>query len=219
VDQGLFDLKYFAQMMVIEGAGLGGGSLIYANMHLRAPKEVFDAGWPSDYSRTALDKYYDLVAYMLDIRPITESKHFTTLFAASGGLLPRTALMQKAATNMGFGAEFCYPNIAVDFGPPGVPQPNKFGAMQAGCTYCGECDIGWEVHAKNNLDLGAVQYPIDHAGSDGLSTKIRWSDFRTCPLLDEGVENCHRLERPPIHYLPAVPRHRSLAIPQSSSRQ
>src|SRR5271168_3392738 len=38
--QGLFDVKPFEEMTVVQCAGLGGGSLIYANVHLRAPAEL-----------------------------------------------------------------------------------------------------------------------------------------------------------------------------------
>lgn len=143
--QGLFDFKPFNEMMVVQGAGYGGGSLIYANVHVRAPADVFSSGWPVGYSRTALDPYYDLVAYMLDIKPIT----------ASGfkGLPPKTQLMSQAAAQLGRSAQFCYPNVAVDFGVPGVVHANKFGVQQSGCTYCGECDIGCNILAKNTLDL------------------------------------------------------------------
>src|SRR5438128_8955755 len=55
VRQGLFELKHFSHMMVVQGAGLGGGSLIYANVHLRAPHEVFNRGWPAAYNRVMLD--------------------------------------------------------------------------------------------------------------------------------------------------------------------
>src|SRR6266481_7337521 len=72
-DRGLFELKPINEMLVVQGAGYGGGSLIYANVHLRAPADVFAAGWPTGYSRTARDPYYDLVAYLLDIAPITPS--------------------------------------------------------------------------------------------------------------------------------------------------
>ena len=47
VRQGLFELKHFSHMMVIQGAGLGGGSLIYANVHLRAPEEDWRAAHPA----------------------------------------------------------------------------------------------------------------------------------------------------------------------------
>src|SRR6266851_6608845 len=95
VGQGLFDLKHFSQMMVIEAAGLGGGSLIYANVQLRAPAEVFKQGWPAAYSREVLDPYYDLAAYMLDIRPITSQPRIP----------PKTGLMEDMAAAMGRSAQ------------------------------------------------------------------------------------------------------------------
>jgi cholesterol oxidase len=168
VGQGLFDVKHFAQMMVVEGAGLGGGSLIYANVHLRAPREVFSQGWPAGYSRQALDRYYDLAAYMLDINPITESKHFQAQYPASGGLPPKTAWMKAVAATMGRSQQFCYPNIAVDFNEPDVPHRNKFNAEQRGCTYCGECDIGCNVHAKNTLDFNYLKLAQDHGADLGI---------------------------------------------------
>jgi cholesterol oxidase len=165
VGQGLFDIKHFSQMMVIEGAGLGGGSLIYANVHLRAPHEVFNRGWPESYTRAALDPYYDLVAYMLDINPITASKHFQAELPATGGLPPKSMLMKRMADAMGRSAQFCFPNIAVDFNTPNVPHLNKFKAEQRGCIYCGECDIGCNVHAKNTLDFNYLKIARDR-GAD-----------------------------------------------------
>src|SRR5262249_13651704 len=151
--QGLFDVKPFQQMTVVQSAGLGGGSLIYANVHLRAPEAVFAQGWPAGYSRGALDPYYDLVAYMLDINPITKS---------SRGLPSKTQFMRKVADQLHRQDQFCYPNIAVDFGPE-TPHPNKFGAEQRGCNYCGECDIGCNLHAKNTLDFNYLKIARDFA--------------------------------------------------------
>jgi cholesterol oxidase len=51
--QGLFDVRPFQQMTVVQGAGLGGGSLIYANVHLRTPEAVFDQGWPAEVDLSA----------------------------------------------------------------------------------------------------------------------------------------------------------------------
>jgi cholesterol oxidase len=155
VRQGLFDLKHFSQMMVVQGAGLGGGSLIYANVHLRATPEVFNQGWPAAYSRGQLDPYYDLVAYMLDINPITASKY--------RGIPPKSTLMERMAAEMGRSAQFCYPNLAVDFNEPEKSHLNKFGAEQQGCRFCGECDIGCNYHAKNTLDLNYLKVAQDKA--------------------------------------------------------
>ena len=63
--QGLFDVKLMQGMSIVQAAGYGGGSLIYANVHLRPPAETFATDWPEGYSREALDPYFDLVAHML----------------------------------------------------------------------------------------------------------------------------------------------------------
>jgi cholesterol oxidase len=144
-EQGLFDLKPINEMLVVQGAGYGGGSLIYANVHLRVPSDVFTSGWPAGYSRSALDPYYDLVAYMLDITPISAKQ--------PKGLPVKTKRMAEVAEQLGRKDQFCYPNIAVDFSMPEVVHKNKFGVDQSGCNHCGECDIGCNFHAKNTLDL------------------------------------------------------------------
>ena len=153
-DQGLFDVKLCQEMTVVQAAGLGGGSLIYANVQMRAPAAVFEQGWPRGYNRAALDPYYDLVAYMLDINPISKSS-----------LPTKSRVMEAAAGALGRSEQFCFANIAVDFGPPGSEHQNKFGVTQRGCVSCGECCIGCNFHAKNTLDLNYLAI----AGSRGAN--------------------------------------------------
>src|SRR4051812_2464735 len=43
---GWLDLRKFPGMSVLQGAGVGGGSLIYANVSCNAPEAVFKQGWP-----------------------------------------------------------------------------------------------------------------------------------------------------------------------------
>ncbi len=169
VGQGLFDVRPLNQMMIVQGAGYGGGSLIYANVHLRAPADVFESGWPAGYSRAALDPYYDLAAWMLDIKPITESRHL--------GIPPKTAAMRTAARKLGRQGQFVYPTIAVDFGEPEQIHPNRFGTDQKGCSYCGECDIGCNLHAKNTLDLNYLALAERH----GAETRLQCEATRIAP--------------------------------------
>lgn len=154
--QGLFDLKPLHEMQIVQAAGWGGGSLIYANVHLRPVPDVFAQGWPAGYDRPSLDPYYDLVAYMLDVKPIT---------AMTGELPPKTRLMAKMADKLGRSAQFCYPNIAVELDHPGEVRPNKFGVPQGGCAHCGECDVGCNEHAKNTLDVNYLAL-AERAGAD-----------------------------------------------------
>ena len=144
---GPYDVRPLNDVLVVQGAGYGGGSLIYANVQMRPPSDVFEEGWPSGYSRAALDPYYDLVAHMLDVRPVEVDP-------ATGEVPPKTALMEKAASRLGRSAQSFRPNLAVRFEGAGESStPNRFGVPQSGCLHCGECDIGCNVGAKNTLDL------------------------------------------------------------------
>lgn len=144
-DQGLFDVKPIEEVFVVDCAGYGGGSLIYANVHLRPVPDVFAKGWPAGYSREELDPYYDLVAYMLDIKPITSRPNDQPF---------KTSLMASVMDRLGRKDQFYYPNIAVDLSDPKAGRhENKFGVLQQGCSNCGECDIGCRFASKNTLDL------------------------------------------------------------------
>ena len=72
VDQGLYDIRDLDDVISVQAAGYGGGSLIYANVHLRAPKGVFEQDWPEAYRDDKLDKHYDRVSCILDVQPIKE---------------------------------------------------------------------------------------------------------------------------------------------------
>jgi cholesterol oxidase len=125
-------------------------------VHLRPIDEVFARGWPAGFSRRTLDPYYDLVGYMLDIKPITRAQVMP----------PKTLLMKAMADKLGRAEQLCYPNIAVELDTPeGEIRPNKFGVDQSGCIHCGECDIGCNVHAKNTLDLNYLAL-AERAGAD-----------------------------------------------------
>ncbi|MFN7974438.1 MAG: GMC family oxidoreductase [Acidobacteriota bacterium] len=64
-------------VIIMRGKGVGGGSLIYSNIHLRAPSLCFDLAdddgrrlWPDAYSRAALDPYYTRVEEILHVRQL-----------------------------------------------------------------------------------------------------------------------------------------------------
>jgi len=155
--QGIFDVRPLNDVMVVQAAGYGGGSLVYANVQYRPPAELFDHGWPDGFNRAELDPYYDLVAYMLDVCPVAQDQ--------PNGLPPKTVLMEKVASDLGRSGQFFRPNLAVNFGDPARPRRNKFGVKQAGCSHCGECDIGCNTHAKNTLDLNYLAVAEQHGAT------------------------------------------------------
>src|ERR1700730_18087700 len=101
---GWADLRRFKGMAVIAGAGVGGGSLIYANVSAVPPQSVFNTGWPSEITYAELQPYYDTVAYMLDIQRVPEKQQS-----------PRVQLMRDAAEKLGQARRFRLADLAVSF--------------------------------------------------------------------------------------------------------
>jgi len=163
-DHGLYDVKPLNDILAIQAAGYGGGSLVYANVAMRPPQEMFDRSWPKPYSRAALDPYYDLVSYMLDVRPVAPDPQ-------TGTLPPKTRFMAHTADRIGATDAFFHPNLAVTFTDEGPDQRNRFGAPQRGCRFVGECDIGCNVGAKNSLDHNYLAVAERRGASIGLRTE------------------------------------------------
>jgi cholesterol oxidase len=165
---GPYDVRPLNDVLVVQGAGYGGGSLIYANVQIRPPADAFARGWPRGYSRSTLDPYYDLVAYMLDITPVEEDPE-------TGEAPPKTRLMEGALARLGRGPQSFRPNIAVRFEGGGEsPTPNKFGAPQSGCVHCGECDIGCNFGAKNTLDLNYLTLAERFGADVATRAEVTW---------------------------------------------
>ncbi len=69
-DYGFLDYRIFRKIDVLQASGVGGGSLVYFNVHERARKEIFELPeWPKGIKRETLDPYYDKAKAMLEARP------------------------------------------------------------------------------------------------------------------------------------------------------
>jgi cholesterol oxidase len=153
---GMFEYQSFpsADIDVLTASGLGGGSLIYANVLYEMPPEFF-AGWPGGIDRQTIDPYYQKVIDMMEARPYPLDQP-TWPYVET----PKTQALQRAYERLSSdplgrpAAQLEWPKLAIRFGrEPGKEEPNKHGKRQTNCIMCGECDIGCNVHAKNTLDL------------------------------------------------------------------
>lgn len=152
---GWIDLRVFPTMAVVQGAGVGGGSLIYANILVDAKPDTFDRGWPPEITYAGLEPHYRAVKEMLAARPVP------------GNQWPeRTRLLKLAAERNGAAERFEPLDLAVSFDEGwhyGLADPhspahsrkfvNAHGKEQGTCVHLGNCDIGCEVGARNTLDL------------------------------------------------------------------
>jgi cholesterol oxidase len=173
---GLFDVWSFRGFDSVVSSGLGGGSLIYANVLLRKDEhwfvneEALPGGgyesWP--VTRADLDPHYDAVEKMIGARPYP-------LDAPAFAATPKTHAMQDAAAELGL--DWQLPPLAVSFAPdartkPGLGLPlaepaygNLHGAPRTTCRLCGECNIGCNDGAKNSLDHNYLS-AAKHHGAD-----------------------------------------------------
>ena len=139
---GMFDLRLMKDLSVLTAAGVGGGSLVYANVQLRAPADVFeDARWPAAIDRAELDPYYDRTEDALQPRATPDDPALPKIraFEASGSRAGRTAEPLPLAVH--FGEDRRHPFS---------------GAFQQGCQNLGRCDAGCPVLAKNTVDITYV---------------------------------------------------------------
>lgn len=150
-EHGMFDVRNYEHMDAVIGAGLGGGSLIYANVFMEPPEHVFDERWPANCRMDALAPYYAVAKEVLGARPVP-------LNGDPRRKIIRTELFQQVAKELGHDSQLV--DINVFFGsdfknptPLGVQEKNRYGVLQTSCLYCAECDVGCNTHSKNTLDL------------------------------------------------------------------
>ncbi|MFF1417250.1 GMC oxidoreductase [Streptomyces sp. NPDC058280] len=188
---GIQRVHLLGNVMVLAGAGVGGGSLNYANTLYVPPAAFFnDPQWASitDWEQE-LKPYYDQARRMLGVR-------------LNPTMTPSDVHLKAAADSMGVGDSFHLAPVGVFFGDgedaegtatagPGAAVDDPYfggaGPSRNACTECGECMTGCRHGAKNTLNenylylaerAGAVIHPMtsvvavteDEAGGYRVST-------------------------------------------------
>jgi cholesterol oxidase len=151
---GWIDLRVFPDIAVAQGAAVGGGSLIYANISAVPPRSVFAQGWPPEITYDELAPHYATVGSVMNVQTVPGNQW-----------TQRMHLMRDAAAAIGAADRFRLLDLAVSFDPAfdsSVSGPadtsrtswhkNAQGIEQGTCVHCGNCDIGCPVDAKNTLD-------------------------------------------------------------------
>ena len=144
---GIMQMTQLGGVMVMTGSGVGGGSLMYANVTMEPDAEVFESpSWShlADW-KTLLRPHYDSAKRMLGVT--VNPRH-----------CPADEVLRQIAVDMGRGHTFRPTEVAVFFGDPGhegdlVPDPyfDGEGPARRGCTHCGGCMLGCRENAKNTL--------------------------------------------------------------------
>ncbi len=146
---GIQRIHLLRNCMILAGAGVGGGSLNYANTLYVPPEPFFaDKQWSgiTDW-RSELMPHYEQAQRMLGV---VTNPTFTDA----------DRLMKEVADDLGVGDTFVATPVGVFFGPDGQKAPGKTvpdpyfggaGPARTGCIECGECMTGCRHGAKNTL--------------------------------------------------------------------
>ena len=160
---GIQRIHLLPDAVVLCGAGVGGGSLVYANTLYVPPSEFFqDPQWAgiADWERE-LAPFYDQASRMLGVTQVPHRTPLDDVFA-------------EVAEDMGVGHTFKLTPVGVFFGDEAgktVPDPffGGVGPARTGCMECGSCMTGCRHNAKNTLPknylglaeaAGAVVHPL-----------------------------------------------------------
>ncbi len=138
-DTGMFDFRVNRDINVVLGCGLGGTSLINANVGLKAEEWVFeDPAWPAALRAdgAGMGAGYQRAAEALGMRPVPEG-------------YPKLAKLEAhKKSGEGMGAKWYRTPLYVTFEDP-AGGVNAFGVPQKACNCCGDCVSGCNFHAKN----------------------------------------------------------------------
>ncbi|GAD86277.1 GMC family oxidoreductase [Nocardia asteroides NBRC 15531] len=144
-------------VLILGGAGVGGGSLNYANTLYVPPEPFFqDAQWRdiTDW-RAELTPYYERAQKMLGV---VRNPHMT----------PADEIFKSVAEDMGVGDTFVQTPVGVFFGEPGKTVADPYfggvGPERTGCVECGDCMVGCKFGAKNTLVKNYL-YLAEQAGA------------------------------------------------------
>jgi cholesterol oxidase len=155
---GIQRISLLGKVMILSAAGVGGGSLNYANT-LYEPRPAFfsDRQWAGITEWTdELAPHYEQARRMLGV---VENPTVTASDLA----------MRQVAESMGVGATIHPTSVGVFFGKPAVKVDDPFfggaGPRRTGCVECGQCMTGCRYGAKNTL-LKNYLYLAEGAGAE-----------------------------------------------------
>jgi cholesterol oxidase len=148
---GIMGLNFLDDILILNGSGVGGGSLVYASTHLEPSDRFYeDVEWSA------------LADWKAELAP-----HFTTANRMLGVTHnPRLGLADEIlydiAVELGREATFAPTPVAIYFGEPGQTVPDPFfggeGPDRTGCSFCGGCMVGCRHGAKNTLDKNYLYF-------------------------------------------------------------
>src|SRR5581483_3596 len=161
---GLYEFLNYPDISVVKGSGLGGTSLINANVAIVPDREVFElVGWPRTLRYDDMLQYYERAREILSAGPHPRGN------PQNDGALSKVKALERRAAELGMHAGPL--NIAVNFT---IDGPNPHGVSQKPCIDCVDCVTGCNVSAKNTLYMNYLPMARNAGAEIFTQTKVEW---------------------------------------------
>jgi cholesterol oxidase len=142
---GIMGLNFLSDILILNGSGVGGGSLVYAATLIRPGKPFFEA-----------NEWHGLADWESELLPCYETAERMLGVTQNPCLWPADDRLREIAAELGQEHTFRKTPVSIYFGEPGKTVPDPFfagaGPDRTGCTHCGGCMVGCRHNAKNTLD-------------------------------------------------------------------
>jgi cholesterol oxidase len=141
---GILQISILKGVMVLHGAGVGGGSLGYANvLEVPTEKTFATSAWNQNtHWGKVLSPHYETAKKMLGV-------------ARNPKLWKADHILKKIADEIDMGHTFRATDVGAYFGEAGLTVTDPYfdgaGPARAGCKHCGGCMVGCRYNAKNTL--------------------------------------------------------------------
>jgi len=174
---GTLEFTFLNGAIALHGSGVGGGSLMYANVLMEPDDRLFESpSWRhlADW-KTILHPHYDTARRMLGV--VTNPR-----------LMKADDVMRVIAQERGTDASFRPTEVGVFFGQERTTVPDPYfggeGPERAGCNFCGGCMVGCRFNAKNTLPKNYLYFAEKWGASIVPEVEVR----NIHPLPEEGPE-------------------------------
>ncbi len=172
---GILQISILKGVMVLHSAGVGGGSLGYANVLEVPTNETFATpAWNQNVKwGEVLRPHYETAKRMLGV-------------ARNPKLWKADLLLKQIAEERNMGHTFRATDVGAYFGDEGVTVPDPYfggeGPVRAGCQHCGGCMVGCRYNAKNTLPKNYLYF----AEKNGAEVRAEVEVTNVRPMTEDG---------------------------------
>ena len=153
---GIQRIELLDDVLVLCGAGVGGGSHVYGNTLYVPPRAFFE-----DHEWAGITDWADELAPYID-----QARRMLGVVRVPYMDTQIDRLMRDVADDMGVGESYNRAPVGVYFGEPGVEADDPYfggqGPRRTGCINCGNCQVGCGHNAKNKLTVNYLYLAEQH---------------------------------------------------------